>query len=358
MLTYTCHQMAELSAVQRAAWVAIVDATPALESPYFRPEFSDAVAAVRDDVQVTVIADDGEPRGFFPFQRDPFGQGSPVGGRLSDFHAVIAPPELDWKLDELLAACGLVAFDFHHLLATQSQFKSCHSVVEDSPLIDVSEGFEAYRAGRRAAGSEELQHTLRKERKLEREVGPISFCEHTDSGDVFDQLIAWKQQQYAASGMTDLFGFAWTRKLLEQILAAQSPEFRGRLATLHVGERLVAVHLGMQSGAVLHSWFPAYDHDLSKYSPGLILLANLAKHAAAAGIRRIDLGRGDEQFKRSLGTGKVLVAEGTAELQSVVTLARQCWRTTRDWAKASPMWGAVHATTGWLRGLKDWMSFR
>jgi CelD/BcsL family acetyltransferase involved in cellulose biosynthesis len=56
----------EFSRDHIAAWRALQQADPALDSPLFHPEFTRAVAAVRDDVEVAVLEEAGEFVGFFP----------------------------------------------------------------------------------------------------------------------------------------------------------------------------------------------------------------------------------------------------------------------------------------------------
>jgi len=85
----------ELDAGLVAAWRSIQEREPRFESPYFCPEFTRAVGAVRDDVRVVVIENDGRPAGFFPHQRAAWGRGSPVGGPVSDYHGVIAASDAD-----------------------------------------------------------------------------------------------------------------------------------------------------------------------------------------------------------------------------------------------------------------------
>ena len=56
-------------------------------------------------------------------------------------------------------------------------------------------------------------------------------------------------------------------------------DFQGVLSGLYIGEKLVAAHFGMRSRRVLHWWFPAYDPELGKYSPGAQLLLELSRAA-------------------------------------------------------------------------------
>src|SRR5688572_30619461 len=90
-------------------WHDILEGTPQLAGPYFRPEFTAAVAAVRQGVEVAVIEDAGQVVGFFPFQRDRWNVAQPVGGRLSDYQGVIAGPEIRWQPAEIMSACRLSA---------------------------------------------------------------------------------------------------------------------------------------------------------------------------------------------------------------------------------------------------------
>ena len=83
----------DLDSAHAALWSQWQQEDPALASPYLCREFVQAVAAVRRDVFVGVIEQDGRVAGFFPFQRSRFGFGRPVGAMLSDVHGIIAAPE-------------------------------------------------------------------------------------------------------------------------------------------------------------------------------------------------------------------------------------------------------------------------
>ena len=60
-------------------WSRLQREDAAVASPYFRPEFTQAVACVRNDVEVAVMEEDGEPVGFFPYQRRGRNVATPVG---------------------------------------------------------------------------------------------------------------------------------------------------------------------------------------------------------------------------------------------------------------------------------------
>jgi CelD/BcsL family acetyltransferase involved in cellulose biosynthesis len=92
----------------------------------------------------------------------------------------------------------------------------------------------------------------------------------------------------------------------------------------------VAVHLGLRSGPVCHSWFPAYDPRFAAYSPGLILLLRLAESAPQAGITTIDLGSGGYEFKRTLANRSVATAAGAVELPSLAAAAGRSRRLAKS----------------------------
>jgi len=310
-------------------WRALQESNPDLESPCFAPEFTQAVAMARNDVEVCVIEENGEIVAIFPFQRKAGGRGIPVGGIVSDYQGVICRPNFFFDPRELLTACGLVSWDFDRLLATQEPFKPFHRLCEPSAMIDLSNGYEAYAAERRAAGSEQIKKCMNLMRRFESEVGPIRFVPHSAERQALTKVLGWKSAQYRKTGWRDLFALKWGRSVVEQIHATQTESFAGMLSLLYAGERLVAGHMGMRSRTVWHYWFPAYDPQLGKYSPGLILLLKLAQHAPQIGLRAIDLGTGLTLYKRRLMNASIPVAEGSVERPSWLSFVRGARRKAR-----------------------------
>jgi CelD/BcsL family acetyltransferase involved in cellulose biosynthesis len=94
----------------------------------------------------------------------------------------------------------------------------------------------------------------------------------------------------------------------------------------------------MRSYGVLHRWFPAYDPALGQYSPGRILLVELAKAAGAHGIGRIDRSKGLQQDKTSFMSGTVDVAEGTVTCRPLTRMLHRTWHGARELARV-PVFG-------------------
>jgi CelD/BcsL family acetyltransferase involved in cellulose biosynthesis len=225
------------------------------------------------------------------------------------------------------------------MLAAQRPFAPFHGAVRVSPVIGLGEGgFDAYARERRAAGHAVVTQTLSHARRLARRLGPLRFAMHDPDPRSLHALIAWKRDQYRATGALDVFARRWTAELLERVHAAQAEGFAGVLSTLWAGERLVAAHMGMRSRSVLHYWFPAYDPDLARLAPGRVLLLEMIRGAAAAGLRAIELGAGEEGYKLRFANGAIPVAAGlVCGRASLPLLWRRMRRATEAVARRLPV---------------------
>jgi CelD/BcsL family acetyltransferase involved in cellulose biosynthesis len=303
---YRLLAVGELDPALLATWRAIQSRHTVFASPYFCPEFVQAVAAVRNDVRIVVIENAGRPVGFFPHQRSAWGAGRPVGGALSDYHGVIAEGGSQWSVPELMRAARLPRWSFDHLVDDR-EFALYVRKRAQSLQIDLRQLPSA------PPGID------RKARKLAREVGTLSFSLH--EAGLLERLVEWKRAQYRRTGVIDAFGVEWTAALLRRIMALEGDSFAGVCSVLRAGDRIVAVHAGMRSREVLHWWFPAYDPQFAAYSPGILLILRIAQAAAAAGIRTIDLGKGDSRYKASLANRAAPLVEGCVEMSPLFATA-------------------------------------
>ncbi|MBI2480775.1 MAG: GNAT family N-acetyltransferase [Planctomycetia bacterium] len=349
---------AQLSKEEFAAWASFQELSPEFDSPYFRPEFARAVAAVRRGVEVAVLLEENQTIGFLPFQRVGTHGAKPVGGRLSDYQAVIGRPGLTFDAKELIRSCGLTVFDFDHMLATQKSFEPYQQLIDHSPYLDLSKGFEAYRDSLRSTARTALRHTFRLSRKLAREVAPVRCELFSTDVAAFEALLQWKAEQYRATNITNVFSFPWTTDLLHEIWRQQSASFQGVLSVLYAGDRPLASHFGMRSGKVLHWWFPAYDREFANYAPGRVLLAMVAEQCKSHGIEKIDMGRGVATYKSLVMSGTTEVAVGSVDLRPVARCLRNRWRQTRAWVRNSPLYGPARIPGRIIHRLSEWMQFQ
>jgi CelD/BcsL family acetyltransferase involved in cellulose biosynthesis len=323
---------AALDETDLAAWRRFQRQDIALASPFLGPEFTRIAAEVRRGVEVAVMRRDGAAIAFLPFERR-VRIGGPVAGAMSDCQAVLAESGLDLDVRALVRAAGLSVYDFTFARIAQSRFLPFHRSTCTSHLIDLSAGFDTYLRERREAGrflpggtSGLPHHALQRARRLERQAGPLRFTLHDPDPSTLGQLIAWKRQQYRRTGASDVFARRWTADLLERIHATQSPAFAGVLSTLSIGPRVIAAHMGMRSGDVLHWWFPSFDIAFARHSPGIILLVELCRAAAERGIRIIELGPGEEGYKLLMANAGVTMAAGHIVARPSFSASWRCLR--------------------------------
>ncbi|MEU6879215.1 GNAT family N-acetyltransferase [Streptomyces sp. NPDC046712] len=301
----------ELTARETEAWRELRDKSGAPDNPFMGPEFTMAVAAVRPRARVAVWREDGEPVGFFPYEKGPFGHGRAVGLGVSDCQGAVLRPGLSPSARALLRVCGLSAWEFDNLEAGQRTFEGAAAESFASPVIDVGEGYAAYEAVLRTQSPKFLKTTLAKERRLGRQVGETRFVFDERDPAALSTLMEWKSAQYRRTGRRDRFAKEWINTLVRRLHELRTPGCSGVLSVLYAGERPVAAHFGLRSSTVLSCWFPSYDLEFAKYSPGLILHLRMAEAAAAAGIGMLDLGRGAAEYKDALKTGELTVYEGS-----------------------------------------------
>lgn len=342
----------ELGADLAERWAALQRADAALESAYFHPAFTRCAASAKPNVEIAVIEDAGSVVGFFPFERTTPSLGEPVGSFMSDYHGLVTAAETAVDARDLLRACRLSAWDFSHLpLARLPRGVRAEQVVA-SPLLDLSDGYAAYVERKRASGSEVISQTNRRERRLAREIGPVRYEAHESDPAALDTILAWKSAQYLRTGNPDIFRLSWPRALLAAIHETQMEGFAGTLSTLYAGDRLIAGHFGMRSHSSWHYWFPAYDPEFSKYSPGLILILKMAESAASMGVRMIDLGTGALLYKDRLATGSAMLSAGSMELSAWRTARRSVRRNLVALVRNSPLEAPARAVVEALRSLR------
>lgn len=311
---------ARLTPHQIDTWASLQEADPRVASPFFRPEFTLAVAAVCEHTEVAVVDVDGEPAGFLPFQRVEPHVAKPVGGCLSDYQGMVGRPDLAWDPIQLLRDCDLVSFYFDHLLTSQEPVQPHHYRPALSPQVNLSQGFEAYL---KEVKTNTWQQMPRRARKLAAAHGPLRLDLNCQDPAVRDTLIAWKIAQYERTDGRNIFEFEWTRGLLERIVAHQSDGFSGQLVALFAGDDLVAAEFGMRSHGTYHSWIGTYNDKFFNASPGLMLLYQLASCAHEHGINIIDLGKGNEPYKQRIANGSLRIAEGCIDTRTTASYLKR-----------------------------------
>lgn len=341
----------ELTDEERRAWCGLLARYHQFHSPFFHPDYACELGAVRDQMEVAVLLDSHSPVGFLPFERHRHRVGQPPGVKLCDFQGVVAAPETQWTAGELLSGADLSVLHFDHLQNGQSPLAAFGLRSDLSPYLDLTEGYEAYLAERKRAGSGLISQTLRKRRKLERELGQVEFRWHEPEDEAWELLLQWKSAQRLRTQTFNILDLDWARQFLNRLRQRQTGSLQGALSTLRVDGKLLAVHFGIHTAQTLHYWFPSYDSAYSRYSPGLIILLELAQHCSQRQISRIDLGKGDDGYKYSFASGSDTVLTGAADLRPVRKAVRTAAYGVRRWIRQSPFYETVKLPVRMLRKL-------
>lgn len=342
----------ELTRDELRVWHAMLQANPRLNSPFFLPEFTLAVSAVRSGVRVIVEEQDDFPSAFLPYQSDLKRSHVAVGGAMNDFQGLICEPGRDCSMIEILERSRINQFRCHKLLDWRNEpgdFVLCRN---SSPFVDLSNGIQAWKSDLQNHGSEQLKQIARKERKLAREYGAIRFDFKTTAPDVLETLIQWKQRQYHRTREMDIFAHDWTVKLLTSLLASpKDSHLQPVLSGMYAGNRLVAAHFGLMSNSVVHWWFPAYDPEYGRYSPGKILLCKILEESARLGVVRFDFGAGDESYKDSFANGSVEICRAVVDRNAARRWLRTRWFRARMAMKTSAFGPIFRDARGRMRAL-------
>lgn len=299
-------------------WQLLRKTNPYFASPYFDSNFIRAVAKVRQDVRIIMVEESGVPVCFLPIQENSRGRSVPAGGRLNDYHGILGKPQHSvTHFKKILKAADLKSYSFHAMVPPADEkierFAFRHIRTHH---LDLSNGWPSYRKWVRKHSST-VKRQGQKTRNLERDFGPIRFQFDCDDGEILERLIELKRAKYQRSRTFDILSVDWTANLLRELHNVRQPNFRGILQGMWAGDELVCVHFGMMTNDILHYWFPIYDYQFSRYSPGTEMMMRVAEDAADAGIKTLDLGYGDDAWKFKFCNGNQSVINGQINFNSL-----------------------------------------
>ena len=306
MLRFEIKTGSALTASETAAWSRLLrDGNPA-PSPYLEPDYFQAVARARSSARVLIgRIGASEPVLYFPYHRagltGAVGLGHAIGGPISDVQGVIAQPGLAVAPETVMQAAGLALLPLSHVPATDPVFRPPSSRATGTDrhafhVIDLADGFAAYEAARTPFAKSAFKGIRTRQAKAESQFGAVTHRFRDDDAASLEDLLAWKRQQFAATGQVNVLEVGWVRALIDD-LRRRPAGLRVQISSLWFGDRRVAVHLGLRTATTLHYWFPAYDAAVQELSPGNLLLYRMAEEAARDGVRQIHLGAGEYRYK-------------------------------------------------------------
>lgn len=321
-----------------AAWRALHAAQGPQQWAFQSVGFAAAVHETVAPVRVALLWQADELVGVLPLQRQlgrwgRLGLYEPVGGLMADYAGLIAGPDVRTTWAKLLAGASVPCLFFTHLDEQQQR----HGLTGGQARVGLrtrihAEGGAAHWAWLRTQDKKLVDDTERRERKLQRDHGEVSFAMDSPNPEQDLQiLIDSKNAQYLRTGANGgPLLVLRNQRLLAHLLAHPSDGCQVRLSVLRSGDQWVSGHFGLQSGNTLHYWFPVYGEAFSSYSPGRILFKHVILQSEWSGISLIDRGEGDTAAKRDFATENHQFFKGMQACglrgQALAAAQRLAWR--------------------------------
>jgi CelD/BcsL family acetyltransferase involved in cellulose biosynthesis len=296
----------ELTNEESKRWDSLL-LTEDLRRAFMSRQYAHAVSLSGLDVVVIVITSPEEPVAFLPLQRMPGFRGrcgifEPVGGIMTDYFGVVAKDGFSLDVIQLIDATkGYINAVFYtHLDESQQRFGLTGSECRIGLRTKLGASTAEYWSVQRQNHQEFMRNTEKKERKLIKNVGPIT-CDWASTQPEKDLawLIELKKDQYTRTGKehAPLFD-AKNVALLNHLLYSNDHNCQGVLSVLRCGEQRLAAHSGLRCHDMMHVWFTVYDTSFSGYSPGRVLYKHIIDYGSTLGIKYFDNGEGDTLAKR------------------------------------------------------------
>lgn len=317
-MLYDFVRFADLSDDDVSVWKSIISNDIALSSPFFEPVFTRVVSEVRDDVWIILGRENGELKLIWPIQKT--GRvAEPVGAPFSDYHGPILAPGSEFDPEEMINAVGLNVLRMTGVHDPSCRLHEYAQEFDGAFLVDVREGAQAYFDKQRELYSRHAKKQRRIKRKMEREVGDISFEFDDRSPDHFATLMSWKQRQYHETGRHNVLGPAWVQNMLRKLWESEDVSCKGYLHTLTHEGRLVAAEYNLGNASTIHGWVPSYDPEFHSYSPGNMLQDFIIEGMEQYGLVFYDLGVSAGHYKKYYVDYQIPVIRGSLRSHSVVS---------------------------------------
>ncbi len=321
-----------LGASEIDVWHQMLAGAPSLQRATLTPEFAIACERATGLAYVAVLHEQGNIRGFLPFEFTSLWHkrirlANRIGGNLSDAAGIVAGADFSIDSTAIMRLAGLALLHMQRLMPGQERFGSDGEWSHRSYCTDITEGPDAYFINLLARNRDLVRDTERRMRKAEKNYGALSLqtIDHIPA-DALADLVETKGQQYRRTEVPNPFDRPATIRVIEALNDAPDVRCKVVLARLRAGGRTVAQHLGLQYNDVLSWWFPVYDPELPGLSPGRLLLWLIIQHSADDGIRLIDYGEGEAQYKRQFSTESIQLGQAIWNAGPVLSMPTRVWQ--------------------------------
>lgn len=206
--------------------------------------------------------------------------------------------EVEW--DEFDAHNMLVPLGFAEFLVERADAHGLDFILtqeETAAVLPLAADWDGYLG---SLGSKDRHELRRKLRRFEREYPEARVRSATDE-TLAQDLGAFIDMHRGAEGHKGHFMRPEISTFFQRV--ARCFQERGwlRLDLLEMGDQPVASTFSFQLEETFYLYNSAYEPELGRLSPGLVLVAQLVQRSIEEGLHRFDLLRGPERYKYQLG---------------------------------------------------------
>jgi len=164
--------------------------------------------------------------------------------------------------------------------------------------VQLEGDFQSFLANKR---SKKTLATERRKRKKLARLGNLTYVvahEATDIERIITATIRQKSDNYRELGIIDLFADEPHRDFVRLLTTRYADSGFVHLSALMLDDRIVATHWGLVYKKRLYYLLPSYERgEITRYSPGNILLHHLFEWCFENGLTLADFTVGDEPYK-------------------------------------------------------------
>ncbi|WP_084399977.1 GNAT family N-acetyltransferase [Henriciella aquimarina] len=322
----------DLTAADLDKWRMLCRTHETYDSALLQPEFAYLVACVRDDVRIALYETNERLDAVLAIHLRPDGLARPLGAPFSDYSGPVFHPSSQLVLPDMLSAAGIAAYDAPATPDPWSRIDPPADMLEqpeseDSHVIRLNGVSPAtLLETQRAAHPKRFKNFRRLASQIQRDIGELQLSWGRPDETTLETLLAFKSEQYRASGYVDLTTATQSRRLLQAVATSE----HGFCLSLKVKDTLVSGHFGVKVGTAFHPWIAAFNPAFGHYSPGNLLLLNALQSLDRMGIETYDLANGHDHYKKYFANAsrpaKPVFATGHGLRAWRHTLNRKVWK--------------------------------
>lgn len=295
-----------LTPAEIQSWNLALEGSAEFDSAFYSYGFARACEDIGCDVYITLATNErGALAGVFAFQKKPgfdgiVGLGERPGGSMNDYSGPMVFSEVASVLTEtdFIEASGLAAFDISHAPARPSGPGEDVEAADGGPVTCLAQGFTAWWDTFNEEKKSRASDLGRRGRKIERDFGPLCMTLEAEvTAALLDEIIDEKRRQYHQRDASDVFDDDRNYRLIHRLAKGDDPLCRLVVSTLYAGDTWAASHIGLRCGSVLHYWFPVFNEDLKRSSPGRLLILEMLRAMPQSGLDLLDYGLGESRTK-------------------------------------------------------------